>query len=173
MKKFRESLGMSQQQLADFLYVSRSFISLVEMGQRILSIDQIHRILLLQKHHGQLAGAPLPDPAQPRDPAGVQAIVTKLKEREQLLQYRIMNLRKKLAAMQQTLWRQQQCLELCSVFKDTDEGSAIWSRMYTSTAKVKAKRINEKALYFMQLNLGLLEQEAELLKAEVERLGGS
>jgi transcriptional regulator with XRE-family HTH domain len=49
LKELRIRAGMSQQQMADFLQVSRSYISMAEGGNRTLPVKNIHLLLGLEE----------------------------------------------------------------------------------------------------------------------------
>lgn len=169
MTDLREFLGLSQQDLANYLGIDRSFISQIERGKRVLS-DKLARLMHpFYQFYGNHTSIQAPDPWKPQEVEQIHWIIHDLQGRKLRLMEEI-NLQKSVLQKKVTAlkgMRNQQVF--CEEIRHLDYNALMWANDMHSIRKTKAKTVNERKLFQvameLMLNLNALEKTEAMLTA--------
>lgn len=153
LQTIREELGLSQQELADYLGVSRSLIALSETGRRQLPFDVLQRIF------------PLMETRADQQDATKQRVTESVKHQwlEQelhLRQHRLQALRERHDRCQRQRAAQRRTRRLLEV---DSQSAKLIQRMQRKAARRK-DQLSPEACLKRELRIAALEAEVKVLK---------
>lgn len=172
MKDVRNFFGLSQQELAAYFAVDRSYVAQIENGTRGMSSRVSKKYVKLMELFRDHCDFPQPEPLRPQEAAHMANIVRMHENRRKQLAWMVRNGEKKLAAQAAAL-KTHHLTEVFIKFLQKGEGhETLLAGAMAADQRQKSEEVNEEKLYALAWKLELLKKELEMVEAELVRFGG-
>jgi transcriptional regulator with XRE-family HTH domain len=175
IKIIRDYFGLTQQQLAVFLNVSSSMLSMAEIKQRLLPTHALIKLNLLDAHM-----------QQPQATAMHKAVATQVKQHtvhytkqmqalHKELQYKTALHKKKMEAMEKQYGQAVQTLALVTALRQKNSKAPaakkdiIWLQLIEKKATITLKNTHPVRQAQAQIKMELLQQEAAALETLLQK----
>lgn len=178
--ELRDRFTLSQQDMADYLTITRSLLSMVETGARVLPVEALHRLATLERFYHSTSEARgslrfTPDAEmQKKDAKSAQALAVRCNQCRTVAQ----RLQKKLEAMQQgfknILGWQYMMEEMMNNLPASrqGEGDRLWLEIQQRAIPAKLSRYAPAVQAKLQAEIELLHAEADIKERLQKRLAG-
>lgn len=161
----RRTLGLSQQEIATVLKVTRSRWSLFELGKRDLPLEAKKKLSEMLTHMKNLGDVKSPAKAK-SDSESRKKVLNKLQLNNE---YQIQLLSRKMASLEKKLAKNSQALLLANFLNQNKDDKKL-AKSITARASRLSEEKGKTDLFKLELKLELLKLEKSLLEAEVKKI---
>jgi transcriptional regulator with XRE-family HTH domain len=176
IKIIRDYFGLTQQQLAVFLNVSSSMLSMAEIKQRLLPTHALVKLSLLDAQLQQPKALTNKKAVKPHIKKHTAHYIKQIQALHKELQYKTALLKKKMEAMEKQHGQAVQTLALANTLKQksgkmpVNKKDAIWLQLIEKKAAITLKNTHPVQQAHAQIKMDMLQQEAAALQTLLQKI---